>query len=113
VSCLRHSAPAGLKRGILVSTPNDSDRAVERELIQCCHCAFTTVWVPGVEKGWAVCWRCNDWHCSKPSCVKSCVSKRQWLENKAAGRAEDYSPVRARVGADPPKSAGGVILGTG
>ena len=51
-SCRRHSVPSHLKRGVIQSTPIDSDKVVERELIQCCHCQFMQVWVPGAEKGW-------------------------------------------------------------
>ncbi len=101
-SCLRHSAPSSLKRGIIQSTPHDSDKVVERELIQCCHCQFTQVWAPGVEKGWRLCQRCMDWHCPKHQC-HTCRPIKQWLENMAKGISPDHVPVVGRVEADPPK----------
>lgn len=109
--CRRRSVSSRRKRGVLVSTPDDSDRVVERELIQCCHCQFTKAFELGDEKTWGLCWRCNDFHCPRKTCREKCVPVRQWLQNKAEGKAEDYTPVRARVGAEPPRSAGGVILG--
>lgn len=111
-SCLRHSPASRFKRGVLVSTPSDSDKAVEREVIQCCHCQFTQVWTPGIEKGWGLCWRCHDFRCPKPACRMKCVPIRQWLENMHRGRAEDYTPVSGRVEAEPPTSPGGIILGS-
>jgi hypothetical protein len=75
---------------------------VERELIQCCHCQFTQVWAPGVEKGWRLCQRCMDWHCPKHQC-HTCRPIKQWLENMAKGISPDHVPVVGRVEADPPK----------
>lgn len=99
----RATAPLNAKRGVLISTPKDSDRIVEHELIQCCHCQYTTVWAPGVEKGWGYCGRCANFHCSKPACHKKCVPIKQWLENMHAGRAGDHVPVVGRVEAEPPR----------
>lgn len=99
----RSSAPHKLRCGVLISSDRDRDRVVERELIQCCHCQFTKVFELGDEKQWGVCWRCNDWHCNKPSCVKKCVPVRQWLQNMHLGRAEDYTPVQIYVGSEVPK----------
>lgn len=100
-SCRRHSAPADRKRGIIVSAPLDNDKVVERELIQCCHCQYTVVWLPGVEKGWAFCWRCFDFHCAAPRCA-TCRPHRQWLERKSAGLDPDNVPAVGRVEAEPP-----------
>lgn len=100
----RASAPHKLRCGLLISTPMDSDKGVvERELIQCCHCQFTCVWTPGVERGWAVCGRCNDWHCPKVECRSGCRPWRQWLENRRLGLADDHVPIVGRVEAEPPR----------
>ena len=108
----RRTAPARLKRGILVSTPLDGGKVIERELIQCCHCQFTAVWLPGMEKGWGVCWRCHDWHCARASCVKRCRHHRQWLHRMSAGKDPDAEVTTVRVDHEPPRSAGGVLLGS-
>lgn len=99
----RATAPHSRRMGIIQSTPYEGGRVTEGEFVQCCHCQFTALWVPGLEKGWGLCWRCNDWHCSKPSCVKDCVPIRQWLDNRREGKPDNHKPIRV--------SPGGVILG--
>ncbi len=99
----RSSAPHNQRRGVLISSLRDEDLVTEVELIQCCHCQFTTAYRPGLEKKWGVCWRCNDWHCDKPSCTRVCVPIKLWLENMADGRAPDHVPIVVSVPADPPK----------
>lgn len=101
-SCRRHTAPKSLKRGIILSAPIDGGRVVERELIQCCHCQFTVVWVPGLEKGWCYCWRCSNWHCPRRACL-ACRPHRQWLHRASAGLDPDRLPAVGRVEAEPPK----------
>lgn len=103
MSCLRHSAPARLRRGVILSRPLDSDRVVERELIQCCHCQYTTPWSPGLEKGWGLCGRCNDWHCPAPLCRSGCRPHRQWLHRLSDGLAASATPVLVSVPVEPPR----------
>lgn len=103
MSRLRHSAPARLKRGVLVSVPLDGGGIVERELVQCCHCQFTAVWVPGLERGWGYCWRCHDWHCAKPDCRNGCRPHRQWLHQMSDKGRADGAVILGRVEAEPPK----------
>lgn len=98
----RVSAPKNQKVGILVSTPNDSDRVVECELIQCCHCQFTKPFQLGDEHRWQVCYRCNDWHCPKPECQR-CVTPEQRRENIRLGRPADHQRIIGRVEAEPPR----------
>lgn len=107
----RHCAPRQQKIGIIQSAPYEGGKTVEGELIQCCHCQWTQLYTPGVEKQWGLCYRCADWHCSKFTCRTKCVSVQRWLENRRTGKPDDYSPIWARVEAEPPRSPGGVILG--
>lgn len=93
----RASAPHGRRVGVLTSASIDADLVAEVELVQCCHCQFTTAYAPGLERRWGVCWRCSDWHCEKPACAKKCVPVKRWLENMAAGKPADHAPIQASV----------------
>lgn len=93
----RAGAPHGRRCGVLISVPNDSDRVRQIDIIQCCHCQFSKPYAVGDERKWGVCWRCNDWHCAKPSCAKKCVPIKQWLSNVHKGLPEDYTPIIVSV----------------
>ena len=94
----RRSAPHTKRVGIIQTRYfRDNDRVIERELIQCCHCQFTKVFTVGDEKNWGLCFKCNDWHCSKPSCVKTCVPIKRWLENRRLLRPDDHVPIVVSV----------------
>lgn len=91
------SAPHSQRVGVLVSAPLESDLVTQIDLVQCCHCQFTTVYTPGLERRWGVCWKCNDWHCDKHSCCVKCVPVRRWLDNMHEGKPADHVPIVATV----------------
>lgn len=98
----RVTAPLQFKRGVLISRPKDSDRVIECELIQCCHCAYTKPFQLGDELKWGFCWRCHNFHCTKLEC-QVCVPQRQWLENMHLGRDPYYRSIVGRVEAEVPR----------
>lgn len=103
----RHSAPIGLPmKGTLISTPIDSDRKVERQTVQCVHCARVWLWQPGSGRKRGFCLRCNGLTCGGAAC-DHCVPIEQLLENLEAGLpyelARLYRPIRVSVPATPPR----------
>jgi len=97
----RVTAPLQFKRGVLISRPPDSDKVIECELIQCCHCQYSKPFAVGDELRWGYCGRCHNFHCPKPECL-NCVPIRQWLENMHAGRDPYHRPIVGRVEAEVP-----------
>lgn len=102
----RHTAPAGrLTRGVLISTPHDSDKKVEQSTVQCVHCLRVWLWQPGSGRvrGW--CARCNGLTCG-PGCGAVCVHFEQLLENLEKGMpyelARLFAPIIVSVPAAPP-----------
>jgi hypothetical protein len=80
-----HSLRSGRRAGVLISTPFESDATQHRDLVQCVHCQFTTVWTPGSGRYWGWCARCNGFYCGwKPTCHQ-CVPALQMIENLEAG----------------------------
>lgn len=86
VSC-RHgaatrAAPIGKRSGTIISTPYDGSAPVFADTVQCCHCAYTSLWVKGSEKWWSLCTRCNQLRCGRVICRGlPCVYKELVLDN--------------------------------
>jgi hypothetical protein len=94
MSCERHTAPAGQRSGVLISTPYAGGPAVEQDTVSCKHCGYTWLWQPGSgrRRGWCSC--CHGIVCGRPCCAKlGCVPQEQQLENLEAGRALDFRPI--------------------
>lgn len=104
----RRAAPAGQRRGVLVSRAYEGGPEQQHDVVQCCHCQ--RVWVyrrgSGVRRGW--CMGCNGITCGSHAC-DVCVPFQQLLDNLAAGMdyeaARRHRPVKASVPAAPPKPA--------
>jgi len=100
--------PRGATGSVLISTPFDSDRVVEREMVMCCHCGGHWLWVKGSgrRRGW--CMRCSGCTCGQRAC-DACVPMERQIENMEAGRDRLSMPIWAAM----PKevSAGGILLG--
>ena len=101
-------APSHSKNGILIETPQDSDRDVVRDTVQCCHCGRIWLYERGSGKVRGFCMSCRAVTCG-PHCPvgTGCVPQEQMLRNIEAGQPLDYRPVIAAV----PRSTGGVLLG--
>lgn len=97
----KHAKPPGTVGSILISTPNDSDRSVEISMVQCCHCGRHTPYVPGSGRRRGFCMRCARLTCGDPRC-DACLPIEQWLENREAGRPDDFYPTQVSVPAAPP-----------
>lgn len=111
---LRRSAGAR-RRSVAISSDIERDRETVTEYVQCVQCGRHWAWEHGSGRlrGWS--WRLNGITCG-PDCIagESGVSQEQFLANMEAGmpahEAARHRPVVGRVEAEPPKSAGGVIL---
>ena len=94
-----HSAPISHKRGVLVSSPLDSDKKKECEFVQCCHCQRLWLYKPGSGKVRGFCLRCMGVTCG-PDCDE-CVPAMQMIENMEAGmpweQARKHRPIKASV----------------
>ncbi len=98
----RHSAPAGLRSGTLISTPLDGGPPVVQDTVQCCHCGAMWVVSPGSGNERGFCSRCHGFVCGR-HCAGTCVPLEQWFENLEKGRAEDYYPTVVQITAAPPR----------
>lgn len=104
-NCNRSTAPAGQRSGILVSTPQDSDRVVTADTVACIHCGYNWVWQPGSGKRRGFCMKCNGLVCGRPACVQlGCVHREQLLDNIEAGKPLNHTPISVSV-------PGGIITG--
>jgi hypothetical protein len=92
----RHSAPAGMRSGVLISTPEGSDKVVCTDTIMCCHCGRHWLYQPGCGKKRGRCLRCNGFTCGSRKC-DTCVPLEQRLENWEKGAAEDHRPIIVAV----------------
>jgi hypothetical protein len=90
------AAPAGLRSGILISTPFDSDRVVICDTVQCCHCGRQWVYQKGSGRKRGFCLRCKGITCGNANC-DACVPFEQQLENSEAGRPLHHRPIIASV----------------
>ncbi|MCC6419930.1 MAG: hypothetical protein IT429_16975 [Gemmataceae bacterium] len=96
-----HSAPRGLPmKGVLISTPVDSDRAVQRDTVQCCHCGRIWLWQPGSGRRRGFCTLCGGLTCGTGACDR-CVPMEQMIENMEAGLPYElacrHKPIRVSV----------------
>ena len=70
----------GRAAGTLIVHPKDGGREVQRDTVQCVHCSYSWVYLPGSGRirGW--CWRCHGIICGQPCCeARGCVSLEQEL----------------------------------
>lgn len=74
---------------IVIATP---EGVINGETWQCCHCGKHHVFRTESKRlrGW--CQKCDGFFCG-PTCEK-CVPFEQWLENREAGRPDDWTPTR-------------------
>lgn len=112
----RRAAPTGQRVGVLISQAYEGGPEQHTDLVQCGHCQQIWPYVrgSGVKRGW--CMACGKITCGSADC-DVCVSARQLLDNMGQGmpyhEARKHKPIVGRVEAEPPRSAGGVILGKG
>lgn len=100
---MSHTAPAGQRSGILISTPLEGGPSIQRDTVSCIHCGTTWIWQPGSgrRRGWCCC--CNGIVCGLPACVaRGCVHREQLLENLESGKPLDHRPISISVEGTPP-----------
>ena len=72
-------------KGLLLFTPEDSDKVVEQHTITCCHGAHVFIIRPGSgkERGW--CFMCNASTCGRKECdsaLNGCIPFEKKIEAK-------------------------------
>jgi hypothetical protein len=89
----RHTAPTGLRSGVLLTIPHDGGPVVQSDTVQCCHCGATWVFAPGSGRRRGRCGPCGGLTCG-PLCPArgSCVPMEQMLDNWEHGRPDDFRP---------------------
>lgn len=103
MSCRRHTAPAGLRSGTLISTPYEGGPVTQADTVQCVHCQYTSLWVADSPRWWSFCTKCAGLICGQRECLaRGCVHKEQQLDNIERGLPLDYKPVIVHVPAAVP-----------
>ena len=111
-SSLRH-AP-GLAAGTGQITYPEHDRVEQHDTVQCVHCSYTSVWVPGSERWWGWCGRCAGKVCGRVACqVRGCIPKERELD--LLEKLVDWNHMRddmiPQAVSVPRAVSGGIILG--
>jgi len=97
----KNAMRCGRNAGVLISSDIESDRTQHRDLVQCCHCQFTTIWTPGSGRYWGWCTRCNGFFCGWKESCHNCVPAELMIENLELGLpyhlAIQHRPVRVSL----------------